>query len=127
MSGVTLPELDASSRHREVASDFAEAIADGVVSDEELVKHAKHIEHESIRLSEMVDDLFEMSKINAGAVSPAYDKVALDEVVDAVLEGRIHNGTLMVGLLAVRELRARGWAGLRPADVRFDIHPRVGD
>lgn len=28
MSGVTLPELDASSRHREVASDFAEAIAD---------------------------------------------------------------------------------------------------
>ena len=53
--------------------------------------------------------------------------VPLDEVVDAVLEGRIHNGTLMVGLLAVRELRARGWAGLRPADVRFDIHPRVGD
>lgn len=63
----------------------AEAIADGVVSDEELVKHAKHIEHESIRLSEMVDDLFEMSKINAGAVSPAYDKVALDEVVDDVI------------------------------------------
>jgi len=28
VSGVTLPELDASSRHREVASDFAEAIAD---------------------------------------------------------------------------------------------------
>ena len=45
----------------------------------------KHIEQESIRLSEMVDDLFEMSKINAGAIQPAFDKVALDEVVDDVM------------------------------------------
>src|SRR4051812_28144380 len=63
----------------------AEAIADGVVEDDEIRSHAKHIEHETIRLSEMVDDLFEMSKINAGAVQPAYDKVALDEVVDDVV------------------------------------------
>jgi signal transduction histidine kinase len=63
----------------------AEAIADGVVEDDEVRSHAKHIEHESIRLSEMVDDLFEMSKINAGAVQPAFDKVALDEVVDDVV------------------------------------------
>ena len=63
----------------------SEAIADGVVAPDEVRAHAKHIEQESIRLSEMVDDLFEMSKINAGAVQPAYDKVALDEVVDDVL------------------------------------------
>ena len=63
----------------------SEAIADGVVPDEEVRIHAKHIEQESIRLSEMVDDLFEMSKINAGAIQPAYDKVALDEVVDDVM------------------------------------------
>ncbi|GAB5898612.1 MULTISPECIES: sensor histidine kinase [Mycolicibacterium] len=63
----------------------SEAIADGVVSDEEVRLHAKHIEQESIRLSEMVDDLFEMSKINAGAVQPAHEQVALDEVVDDVL------------------------------------------
>jgi signal transduction histidine kinase len=63
----------------------AEAIADGVVEDDEVRSHAKHIEHETIRLSEMVDDLFEMSKINAGAVQPAYDKVSLDEVVDDVV------------------------------------------
>ena len=63
----------------------AEAIADGVVGDDEVRVHAKHIEHETIRLSEMVDDLFEMSKINAGAVQPAYDKVSLDEVVDDVV------------------------------------------
>ena len=46
---------------------------------------AKRIEQESIRLSEMVDDLFEMSKINAGAVYAPYERVALDEVVDDVL------------------------------------------
>ncbi|WP_422742258.1 sensor histidine kinase [Mycobacterium sp. WMMD1722] len=63
----------------------AEAIADGLVTEDEVRGHAKHIEQESIRLSEMVDDLFEMSKINAGAVQPAFDKVALDEVVDDVL------------------------------------------
>ena len=55
----------------------AEAIADGVVNQDEAREHAKHIEQESIRLSEMVDD--------AGAVQPARDTVALDEVVDDVV------------------------------------------
>lgn len=63
----------------------SEAIADGVVPEREVRQHAKHIEQESVRLSEMVDDLFEMSKINAGAIQLAQDKVALDEVVDDVL------------------------------------------
>src|ERR1700761_2012083 len=63
----------------------SEAIADGVVPGHEVRVHAKTIEQESIRLAEMVDDLFEMSKINAGAVEPVLDKVALDEVVDDVL------------------------------------------
>ncbi|MEZ0049330.1 signal transduction histidine kinase [Mycobacterium sp. MAA66] len=63
----------------------AEAISDGVVDASEARQQAKHIEQESIRLSEMVDDLFEMSKINAGAVQPAHDTVALDEVVDDVM------------------------------------------
>src|SRR5271156_3466648 len=63
----------------------AEAIADGVVIEDEAREQAKHIEQESIRLSAMVDDLFEMSKINAGAVQPAHDTVALDEVVDDVV------------------------------------------
>jgi signal transduction histidine kinase len=63
----------------------AEAIADGVVNEDEAREQAKHIEQESIRPSEMVDDLFEMSKINAGAVQPAHDTVALDEVVEDVV------------------------------------------
>lgn len=63
----------------------SEAIADGVVTDDEVHIQAKHIEQESIRLADMVDDLFEMSKINAGAVAPTREPVALDEVVDDVL------------------------------------------
>ncbi len=63
----------------------SEAIADGVVTDDEVRIQAKHIEQESIRLADMVDDLFEMSKINAGAVAPTHEPVALDEVLDDVL------------------------------------------
>ncbi|MBU3751566.1 MAG: HAMP domain-containing histidine kinase [Mycobacterium sp.] len=64
---------------------LAEAIADGVVSEDEVRVQAKRIEGESIRLQEMVDDLFEMAKINAGAVNAPYERVALDEVVDDVM------------------------------------------
>lgn len=64
---------------------LSEAIADGVVSPDEVRTQAKTIEQESIRLSEMVDDLFEMAKINAGAINAPYERVALDEVVDDVL------------------------------------------
>lgn len=64
---------------------ISEAIGDGVVADGEVRQHAKHIEQESIRVAEMVDDLFEMSKINAGALRLNRETVALDEVVDDVL------------------------------------------
>jgi signal transduction histidine kinase len=64
---------------------LSEAIADGVFNDDEVRTQAKTIEQETIRLSAMVDDLFEMAKINAGAVNAPYDRVALDEVVDDVL------------------------------------------
>ena len=40
-------------------------------------------------------------------------RVPLDEVVEAVLAGHVHNGTLMVSVLAAARLRERGWAGLR--------------
>jgi signal transduction histidine kinase len=64
---------------------LSEAIADGIVSDDEVRVQARRIEQESVRLSEMVDDLFEMAKINAGAVTAPYERVALDEVVDDVV------------------------------------------
>lgn len=38
----------------------------------------------------------------------------LDGAVDAVLDGRIHNPSAVVGILAAHTSRARAWAGLRP-------------
>lgn len=42
--------------------------------------------------------------------------VRLDEAVDAVLDGRLHNPSTVLGVLATAQARARGWVGLRPAD-----------
>ena len=39
-----------------------------------------------------------------------------DDVVAAVLQGRLHNPATVAGVLAADRLRARGWEGLRPAD-----------
>jgi ADP-ribose pyrophosphatase len=42
--------------------------------------------------------------------------VPLDEVADAILAGHLGNATLIVSVLMARELRSRGWAGLRPVE-----------
>jgi 8-oxo-dGDP phosphatase len=40
--------------------------------------------------------------------------VPLDEAVGAVLGGRVHNPSAVVGILAAAQARAAGWATLRP-------------
>lgn len=42
--------------------------------------------------------------------------VPLDEALAAVHEGRLHNPSAVVGILAAASARAAGWATLRPAD-----------
>lgn len=42
--------------------------------------------------------------------------VALEEAVQAVMDGGLHQGPTVAGLLAADRARARGWDGLRPAD-----------
>ena len=49
--------------------------------------------------------------------------VPLDEAVAAVLDGRIHNPSAVVGLLAAFATRASNYATLRPADSAFEAHP----
>ncbi len=62
---------------------MTEALADGVVSEPtEVAQYARQIEHESVRLSAMVDDLFEMSKISAGALALTMDELALWKVAE---------------------------------------------
>ncbi|WP_307812436.1 NUDIX hydrolase [Phycicoccus sp. CSK15P-2] len=43
-------------------------------------------------------------------------RVPLEDLVDGVVAGRLHNPTLVIAVLAAEAFRGRGWAGLRPAD-----------
>jgi 8-oxo-dGDP phosphatase len=47
----------------------------------------------------------------------------LDDVRDAVLAGRLHNPSLVVGVLAACAARDAGWSTLRPADAPWPEHP----
>src|SRR6478609_4997051 len=47
----------------------------------------------------------------------------LDEAVQAVLDGRLHNPSAVVGVLAAAAARADNFEGLRPADAPWPAHP----
>ncbi|RAX46622.1 ADP-ribose pyrophosphatase [Arthrobacter sp. AQ5-06] len=49
--------------------------------------------------------------------------IALEDAVAAVLEGRLHNPSAVVGILAAAAAKADGFAGLRPADAPWPAHP----
>jgi signal transduction histidine kinase len=65
---------------------MAEALEDGVVDDPASVtRYHRQLRREADRLSEMVDDLFELSRINAGALRLQLERVALGDLVsDAI-------------------------------------------
>ncbi|GGS14934.1 sensor histidine kinase [Actinokineospora fastidiosa] len=65
---------------------MAEALADGVVSaPDEVCRYADRIGDEATRLSGMVDDLFELSRITAGALRLTLSEVPLRDVVSDAL------------------------------------------
>ncbi|MEU7138291.1 HAMP domain-containing sensor histidine kinase [Nocardia sp. NPDC046473] len=65
---------------------MAEALSDGVVTGQaDVARYAEQIGCETNRLARMVDDLFEMSKINAGALRLDLEPVDLRELIDEVL------------------------------------------
>ena len=45
-----------------------------------------------------------------------YAWVSLDDALTMVLDGRLHNPSAVIGVLATHAARERGWAGLRSAD-----------
>jgi signal transduction histidine kinase len=65
-----------------------EALEDGVVSDAPTVsRYHATIRLEADRLAGLVDDLFELSQIQSGALSLALAPVALDEVLADAIDG----------------------------------------
>ncbi|WP_199431225.1 sensor histidine kinase [Qaidamihabitans albus] len=65
---------------------MAEALADGVVAEpDEAAAYAQRINAEAERLSVMVDDLFELSRITAGALRLQLTAVPLRDVVSDAL------------------------------------------
>ena len=64
---------------------MTEALLDGVLADPaDIARYAGHIDREAQRLSRMVDDLFEMSKISAGALRLDMESLDLRELIDEV-------------------------------------------
>ena len=65
---------------------MAEALEDGVVTDAETVaEYHRRIRVETDRMAALVDDLFELSRITAGALRVTMERVALGDVIsDAV-------------------------------------------
>ncbi|MGH3915884.1 MAG: sensor histidine kinase [Pseudonocardiaceae bacterium] len=62
---------------------MTEALADGVVVEPDEVRGYVHdIDREARRLSVLVDDLFELSRITAGALALSVTEIALSEIVD---------------------------------------------
>jgi ADP-ribose pyrophosphatase len=49
--------------------------------------------------------------------------IKLDDAVESVLAGRLHNPSAVVGILAAAAARADGFSGLRPADAPWPEHP----
>jgi ADP-ribose pyrophosphatase len=47
----------------------------------------------------------------------------LEDVRDAILQGHLHNPSLVVGVLAACAAREAAWATLRPADAPWPEHP----
>ena len=64
----------------------AEALDDGVVADTPTVaRYHRQIRHDAERLTSLVDDLFELSRINSGLACRDRQLVRLAELVDAVV------------------------------------------
>ena len=67
---------------------MVEALEDGVVDDPETVaRYYRTMARETDRLAGLVDDLFELSRIQAGALRLTLEQVAVDELISDAVAG----------------------------------------
>jgi signal transduction histidine kinase len=67
---------------------MVEALEDGVVDDADTVaRYHRTMRREADRLAGLVDDLFELSRIQAGSLSLQFEAVPLDELVSDAIAG----------------------------------------
>ena len=67
---------------------MVEALEDGVVDDPETVaRYYRTMGRETDRLAGLVDDLFELSRIQAGALNLYLEQIALDELISDAVAG----------------------------------------
>jgi signal transduction histidine kinase len=86
---------------------MAEALEDGVVTDPQTIsRYHTQIGRETGRLTLMIDDLFELSRIHAGALRLCCRPVGLGDLISEVL-------TSAEPLARVKGVRLRGSAGSR--------------
>jgi signal transduction histidine kinase len=101
---------------------MAEALEDGVVDDEASVHRYHHaIRLESERLGSLVDDLFELSRINAGAIDAGQTFVPLVELVSEVLAS-VEPSAAAKGLAVVSPIDELPNALVPAADLRRVLH-----
>jgi len=93
---------------------MAEALEDGVVNDPATVaEYHRRIRDETDRMASLVDDLFELSRINAGALRLSLASVSLGDVVsDAVASAEPVAAAYGVRLVAA----SRGWPTVRGSE-----------
>ena len=66
---------------------LAEALNDGLVKkDEDRTRYYGYILRESLRLSRLINDLLELSRLQSGAIALEKENFALDQVISAVVE-----------------------------------------
>lgn len=90
---------------------MAEALEDGVAEDPG--RYHKQMRVEVDRLTRMVDDLFELSRIHAGALQLSFSQVSLPDLVSDTLAGAD-------ALAKAKGIKLFGRAGNVPAWVRAD-------
>jgi signal transduction histidine kinase len=94
---------------------MAEALEDGVVAaPDQVARYHARMTKETERLTAMVDDLFELSRIHAGALRLQLDRVSLADVVsDAVA---VVDAAAAAKRVSIRADRAAAWPVVHGSD-----------